>query len=165
MRAVVQRVERAAVRVGDRTAGEISRGILILLGIASGDTDEELRWTAEKCVNLRIFPDERGRFHYSLLETGGAALVVSQFTLLGDCSRGRRPSFSDAADPEHAEAMVERFIALLREMGVSTESGVFGAMMDVELVNGGPVTLVVDRPPSGRSPAVTVRDPQAGERE
>lgn len=149
MRAVVQRVRRASVTVNGRLTGAIDGGILVLLGIASGDTDADLRWIADKCVNLRIFPNEQGRFHYSLLETGGAALVVSQFTLLGDCSRGRRPGFSDAADPDIARAMVDQFIALLREKGVHTESGMFGAMMDVELLNDGPVTLVVDRPPSG----------------
>lgn len=145
MRVVLQRVERAAVRINGRTAGEIERGLLVLAGFAPGDTEAELRWMADKLRGLRIFPDDEGRMNRDLAAAGGALLVVSQFTLYGDASKGRRPSFIGAAPPAEAEALYDRFLALCVEDGTRVESGEFGAMMDVELVNSGPVTLVIDR--------------------
>jgi D-aminoacyl-tRNA deacylase len=144
MRAVVQRVARASVRVEGRTSGEIGRGLLVLLGVARGDTEADAAQLAERVANLRVFPDEGGQMNLSALETGGALLVVSQFTLLGDCRRGRRPSYVEAAPPEEAVRLYERFVALARQSGLQVEEGVFRAMMDVELVNQGPVTLLLD---------------------
>ena len=141
MRAVVQRVTRARVTPG----GAIERGVCVLLGVARGDGGEDAERLAAKIARLRIFPDEAGRFDRSLLDVGGAALVVAQFTLLADAAKGNRPSFSDAAPPEEAEPLVEAFCAALRELGVPVETGVFGARMEVELVNDGPVTIVLDR--------------------
>ena len=126
-------------------AGEIGPGLLVLAGFAPDDTDEELRWMAEKLRGLRIFPDDDGRMNRDLAERGGALLVVSQFTLYGDVSRGRRPSFVGAAAPDRARELYERFLELCGEDGTPVQSGEFGAMMDVELVNAGPVTLVIDR--------------------
>ena len=145
MRAVIQRVKNASVTVAGEVVGKIGPGILILLGVKEGDTDESITWLAEKCVNLRIFENEEGKFHYSLLDTGGSVLVVSQFTLYGDCSKGRRPSFTEAARPEAAKQIVEKFVSELRNKSVLTETGQFGAMMDVELLNDGPVTMIIDR--------------------
>ncbi len=146
MRAVVQRVVKALVSVDGQVVGQIEKGLMILLGIADGDGEEQARWLAHKIAGLRIFNDKEGRMNRSLLDTGGDALVVSQFTLYGDCRRGRRPSFTAAARPEVAEPLCERFIALLREEGVRrVESGVFGAHMLVEIHNDGPVTLIVER--------------------
>lgn len=145
MRVVLQRVDRAAVRIDGRTAGEIERGLLVLVGFAPEDDEDRLRWMAEKIRGLRIFPDEDGRMNLDLAEAGGALLVVSQFTLYGDASKGRRPSFIAAAPPEQARRLYERFLVLCAEGGTTVESGEFGAMMDVELVNSGPVTLVLDR--------------------
>lgn len=145
MRVVLQRVERAAVRIDGRTVGEIERGLLVLAGFAPGDTEAELRWMADKLRGLRIFPDDEGRMNLDLAAAGGALLVVSQFTLYGDASKGRRPSFIGAAAPAEAEALYDRFLALCAEDGTRVESGEFGAMMDVELVNAGPVTLVMER--------------------
>ncbi len=125
--------------------GEIGRGLLLLVGFTDGDSDDALRWIAEKVVGLRIFPDEAGKMNRSVEEIDGALLVVSQFTLYGDTSRGRRPSFVDAARPEVAIPLYERFIELLRASGRRVETGEFGAMMEVELVNEGPVTLVLER--------------------
>jgi D-tyrosyl-tRNA(Tyr) deacylase len=142
---VLQRVDRAAVRIDGRTAGEIERGLLILVGFAPEDDEDRLRWMAEKLRGLRIFPDEDGRMNLDLAEAGGALLVVSQFTLYGDASKGRRPSFIAAAPPEQARRLYERFLVLCAEAGTTVESGEFGAMMDVELVNSGPVTLVLER--------------------
>jgi len=144
MRAVVQRVSRAEVRVDGEVVGRVERGLLILLGIASGDTAETGKVLAEKIANLRLFDDEQGRMNRSLLEAGGGALCVSQFTLYGDCRKGRRPSFDRAAPPETARALYENFVASLRALGVTVETGRFQAMMDVELVNDGPVTLLLD---------------------
>ncbi len=145
MRAVVQRVASARVTVDGATVGSIGRGVLIFLGIAHDDTQEQADTLAAKIAELRIFPDERGKFDRSVLDIGGAALVVSQFTLFGDVRRGRRPSFTEAAPPDVAAPLVERFAEALRDAGVaSVETGRFGAYMQVELVNDGPVTLILD---------------------
>ena len=140
MRAVVQRVSRAQVTPG----GGIETGLCVLLGVARGDGEEQAARLAAKVARLRIFPDDEGRFDRSVLDVGGAALVVSQFTLFADTAKGNRPSFSDAAPPEEAESLYERFCAELRALGVPVETGVFGAKMEVELVNDGPVTIVLD---------------------
>jgi D-aminoacyl-tRNA deacylase len=140
VKAVVQRVSRAKVTPG----GEIGPGLCVLLGVARGDTAEDAVALAGKIARLRIF-ERDGKFDVSLLDTGGAALVVSQFTLLADTAKGNRPSFTDAAPPEEAESLYEAFCAALRELGVEVATGVFGAKMAVELVNDGPVTIVVDR--------------------
>lgn len=145
MRVVVQRVRCAAVRVNGRTAGEIGRGLVVLAAFGPGDGDEELAWMADKLSGLRIFPDEDGRMDRSVADVEGALLVVSQFTLYGDVSRGRRPSFTGAAEPGAAEDLYGRFLERCRETGVPVESGEFGAMMEVDLVNDGPVTLMIER--------------------
>ena len=147
MKAVVQRVTRSAVSVDDRTIGAIDRGLLVLLGVAREDTENESRYLADKIVNLRIFEDEQGKMNRSLSDVGGAMLVVSQFTLLGDCRKGRRPSFIDAAPPEHADALYRHFVRCVREAGIETATGQFQAMMQVSLVNDGPVTLIVESRP------------------
>lgn len=144
MRAVVQRVSSARVEVGDETVGEIGSGLVVLLGVADDDSEDDAVWLADKVTGLRIFEDGEGRMSLSVKDTGGAALVVSQFTLLGDCRKGRRPSFSRAAAPQKASALYERFAELLRERGIEVATGIFRAMMDVHLVNEGPVTLIVD---------------------
>jgi D-tyrosyl-tRNA(Tyr) deacylase len=143
VRAVVQRVCEARVRVAGEVAGEIGAGLCVLLGIARGDGEEEAARLAGKIARLRVFADDAGRFDRSLLDTGGAALVVSQFTLLADTAKGNRPSFAQAAPPEDAEPLYERFCAELRALGVPVEQGVFGARMQVELVNDGPVTIIL----------------------
>jgi D-aminoacyl-tRNA deacylase len=145
MRIVLQRVARARVVVGERVTGEIERGLLLLVGFTEADGDETLRWMADKVVGLRVFADDEGRMNRSVDEVGGGLLVVSQFTLYGDARKGRRPSFIDAARPEVAIPLYERFVALLRRAGLRVETGEFGAMMDVELVNDGPVTLILER--------------------
>lgn len=145
MRALLQRVSRAEVRVGDRVTGRIGAGLLVLVGFTHGDGEEQVAWMVDKIIGLRIFGDADQKMNLGLADTGGAALVVSQFTLYGDTQKGRRPSFIDAARPEHAIPLYERFVAVLRERGVPTETGEFGAMMDVELVNDGPVTLWLER--------------------
>ena len=144
MRIVLQRVSRASVSVGGETVAEIGPGLLLLAGVADGDSAAEADRLAKKCAEMRVFPDGEGRFSRSLLDTGGEALVVSQFTLLADVRRGRRPSFDGAARPEVAEPLVEAFAQALREAGVPTQTGRFGAKMDVALVNDGPVTIVID---------------------
>lgn len=144
MRAVIQRVSQAKVTVADKVTGEIGRGLVILLGVKTGDGEEEIRWLAEKCINLRIFENDEGKFHYSLLDIQGEVLVVSQFTLYGDCRKGRRPSFTDAADPSLAEPLYEKFVETLRQMKITVATGVFAARMDVEIHNEGPVTLIID---------------------
>jgi D-tyrosyl-tRNA(Tyr) deacylase len=145
MRVLLQRVSRADVRVGTRITGRIARGYLLLVGLTHGDSEVELAWMADKVVGLRLFGDAEGKMNRSLADVGGALLVVSQFTLYGDAAKGRRPSFVDAARPEVAIPLYERFVALLRERGPQVETGEFGAMMDVELVNDGPVTLWLER--------------------
>jgi D-aminoacyl-tRNA deacylase len=143
VRAVCQRVGEARVRVDGRTAAEIGPGLCVLLGVARGDGEEAAARLGGKVARLRVFEDEAGRFDRSLLEVGGAALVVSQFTLIADTAKGNRPSFTDAAPPEQAEPLYERFCTELRALGVPVETGVFGARMQVELVNDGPVTIVL----------------------
>lgn len=144
MRAVLQRVTSARVRIDQQVVGEIDRGVLVLLGVARSDTKDDARWLADKIVGLRIFNDADGKMNLDLAAVGGAALVVSQFTLYGDCRKGRRPSFVEAAAPEVAIPLYEGFINDLRAQGIRTSSGHFGAMMEVELVNDGPVTLILD---------------------
>jgi D-tyrosyl-tRNA(Tyr) deacylase len=144
LRAVLQRVSSASVSVDGTVVASIGSGLLILLGVAVGDDEALARRLAAKCAELRIFPDDEGRFDRSLLDAGGAALVVSQFTLLADTRRGRRPSFTGAAPPEAAAPLVDRFAAALRLLGIDVQTGRFGAMMQVALVNEGPVTLVLD---------------------
>ena len=144
MRAVVQRVNRASVSVEGETVASIARGLLLLVGVEQEDGEEEALRLARKCAELRVFSDAAGKFNLSLLDVGGEALVVSQFTLLADTRRGRRPSFVGAAPPEIAEALVEAFARAMREAGVPAQTGRFGAKMTVELVNAGPVTIVLD---------------------
>ena len=145
MRLLLQRVSRAEVRVGDRVTGRIARGYLLLVGLTHGDAEENLVWMADKIAGLRLFADADDKMNLALADVGGALLVVSQFTLYGDAAKGRRPSFIDAARPDTAIPLYERFIALLRERCPTVETGEFGAMMDVELVNDGPVTLWLER--------------------
>ena len=147
MRAVVQRVSRARVTVEGRVTGEIGAGLMILLGVGREDSAAVAASLAEKAANLRIFEDDQGKMNRSLLEVKGAALVVSQFTLYGDCRKGRRPSFVDAAPPDVAIPLYERFVGMLREKasGIKIATGEFGAMMEVELVNDGPVTLILEK--------------------
>jgi D-tyrosyl-tRNA(Tyr) deacylase len=144
MKAVLQRVTRASVRVEGEIVGEIGRGLCVLLGVARTDRPAEAARLAAKTARLRVFEDEGGRFDRSLLDVGGQALVVSQFTLLGDTARGNRPSFTEAARPEGAEPLYEAFCEALRELGLPVATGVFGARMSVELVNDGPVTIVLE---------------------
>jgi D-aminoacyl-tRNA deacylase len=144
MRAVVQRVSRAKVTIAGETAGEIGRGLLVLLGIAATDSAEQARWLAEKIAGLRIFNDDDGKMNRDLAEVRGGMLIVSQFTLYGDCRKGRRPSFVDAAPPEIAIPLYESFINAVKALGIPAATGRFGADMQVELVNDGPVTMIVD---------------------
>jgi D-tyrosyl-tRNA(Tyr) deacylase len=144
MRAVVQRVSRAEVRVENAVVGKIGRGFLVLVAAGDDDTDEDVTYLADKVAGLRVFPDENGQMNKALADVGGAMLVVSQFTLFGDCRKGRRPSFAKAMAPGPAEAAYEKFVAAVRAQGLPVETGRFRAMMEVELVNDGPVTLLVD---------------------
>jgi D-tyrosyl-tRNA(Tyr) deacylase len=144
MRACVQRVSSARVVVEGETVGEIGRGLLVLLGVAAKDGDKDLHWLVDKVVGLRIFEDADGKMNLGLADVGGELLVVSQFTLLGDCRKGRRPSFIAAAPPEQAERVYEQFVAAARSQGVRVATGRFRTHMHVELVNDGPVTLVID---------------------
>lgn len=144
MRAVIQRVSRAAVSIDESTVGEIAEGLLVLLGIQSADGDAEAQWMAEKIVNLRIFADKEGKMNLSLLDIAGDMLIVSQFTLYGDCRKGRRPGYSAAAPPETAEPLYNEFVKQVQALGIRTATGRFGAMMQVELTNDGPVTLLLD---------------------
>ena len=144
MRAVVQRVSRGEVRVDGATVGAVGRGFVVLLGVARGDEEADARALADKVAALRVFEDDAGKMNLALAEVGGGVLVVSQFTLLGDARKGNRPGFTDAAPPEEANALYERFCALLRERGLEVGTGVFRASMEVELVNEGPVTILLD---------------------
>jgi len=162
--AVVQRVARASVHVGESYRASIGQGVLILLGVAEGDEETDARWLASKCATLRIFNDPDGRMNLDLAAVGGAALVISQFTLLGDCEKGRRPSFTNAAQPAAAERLYERFVAFLRGCGVPVSTGIFGAMMDVSLINEGPVTLLLDSTPWKRRRAIDAQRAAGGSR-
>jgi len=142
---VLQRVSQAKVEVDGKVVGEIAHGLLVLLGIAQADTPKEIEWGVAKISELRIFSDQEGKFNLSLEDVNGAALVVSQFTLLGDAQKGRRPSFIEAAPPEIAIPLYESFVTSLRSRGLTVATGVFGAKMAVHLTNDGPVTLVLDR--------------------
>ncbi|OFV94437.1 MAG: D-tyrosyl-tRNA(Tyr) deacylase [Acidobacteria bacterium RIFCSPLOWO2_12_FULL_54_10] len=144
MRAVIQRVSRAAVRVDSKCVGEIGAGLLVLLGVAATDTQPSADYLAEKIAHLRIFPDADNKMNLSVRDTNGAVLVVSQFTLLGDVRSGRRPSYAQAAPPQQANELYEYFLAALRRLNLCVETGVFQAMMQVELVNDGPVTILLD---------------------
>lgn len=144
MRAVVQRVSRASVKVGDELTGEIERGLLVLLGVAREDTEADADYLAEKIAGLRIFEDDAGKMNLGVTDVGGAVLAVSQFTLFGDVRRGKRPSFDAAARPERARELYEYFVGRVREAGLRCETGRFQEMMEVELINSGPVTILVD---------------------
>ena len=144
MKALLQRVSKASVTVDGEVVGHIGRGLVVFLGISKGDTESDAQYLAEKTVNLRIFSDREEKFNLSALDTGGDLLVVSQFTLLADTVKGRRPSFTEAAPPHQAEALFERFLALLRSSGLRVESGRFGQHMMVEIHNDGPVTIMLD---------------------
>lgn len=155
MRVLLQRVSRAEVRIrptdlatGSRTTGRIKAGYLLLVGFTHGDTDAELRWMAKKIVSLRLFADTDGKLNHDLAESAGALLVVSQFTLYADVSKGKRPSFVDAARPEPADSLYNQFVMLLREYRMDVQTGEFGASMDVELINDGPVTIWLERVPA-----------------
>jgi D-aminoacyl-tRNA deacylase len=147
MRAVLQRVSFASVKVADEVVGAIDRGWLVLLGIAPTDTESATTWLADKIVGLRAFPDLEGKMNLSVQDVSGSVLVVSQFTLYGDCQKGRRPSFVGAAKPEMAEPLYEAFVRAVRRHGVTVATGRFGADMHVALLNDGPVTLILDTPP------------------
>ena len=144
MKIVVQRVKRASVRIQDSLVSQIGPGLLLLIGVDKDDIRKDAEWCAEKCVNLRIFNDDEGKMNRSLLEMGGSVLAVSQFTLLGNTKKGRRPSFINAAEPGKGKALYGYFVERLKLFKVNVECGVFGTMMDVELINDGPVTLLID---------------------
>jgi len=144
MRAVIQRVTKASVSVDQALVGQIQRGLVVLLGVGHDDTPAKADWLAEKLATLRIFPDEGGKMNLSLLDIRGALLVISQFTLFGDCQKGRRPSFTAAATPEIAEPLYQYFLKACRSLGLPTEAGMFAAQMQVSLVNDGPVTLILE---------------------
>ena len=144
MRAVVQRVKHSSVKIENEMVAQIQNGLLVLLGVARGDTAQDADYLANKIINLRIFEDPGGKMNRSLLETGGELLAVSQFTLIADCRKGRRPSFIEAADPEKATELYERFVNTVREKGVGIQTGRFRALMEVALVNDGPVTIIIE---------------------
>ncbi len=144
MRAVVQRVKQSSVKAGNEVVGQIGRGLLVLLGVARDDTVKDADYLVNKIINLRIFEDPDGKMNRSLLETGGELLAVSQFTLLADCRKGRRPSFVEAADPHKATDLYEKFVDRVRENGVKVQTGRFRAMMEVALINDGPVTVIIE---------------------
>jgi D-tyrosyl-tRNA(Tyr) deacylase len=144
MRVVVQRVSRASVRVDRQDVGRIGSGLLVLVGVANGDTDADAEYLAQKIVELRVFEDSSGKMNLALGEVSGSVLAISQFTLLADCRKGRRPSFSQAAAPDVAQPLFDRFVETVRQRGIPIQTGQFGAHMDVELVNDGPVTLLLD---------------------
>lgn len=146
MRALIQRVSQASVTVAGEVTGQIEGGLLVLLGVGHGDTDREVAWTAEKLVGLRIFDDEAGKMNLSLVDVGGSMLVVSQFTLFGDCRKGKRPSFVDAAPPELAVELYQQFVEAVKQRGIAVATGRFREHMDVALVNDGPVTLWIESP-------------------
>jgi D-aminoacyl-tRNA deacylase len=146
MRAVIQRVLRAHVSVDGSVVGEIGQGMLALLAAAHGDGPEQVRWMTEKLVGLRIFGDENGKMNLSLKQVGGSMLIVSQFTLYGDCRKGKRPSYSASAPPEEAQAVYASFVDAVKKEEIPVQEGIFGAMMQLELINDGPVTLIVDTP-------------------
>ena len=145
MRVILQRVTQSSVRVDGQIIGSINRGLNLLVGISKTDTLTELKWMAKKCLTLRVFPDEAGRMSKTIEEIHGELLVISQFTLYGDCRKGRRPSYDQAARPENAEKLYDQFVALLRESNLKVETGQFGAMMQVSIANDGPVTLILER--------------------
>jgi len=144
MKAVLQRVTHAQVQVADKTVGSVGKGLLVLLGVAQGDTESDINWMVDKVALLRIFEDPNGKMNLSVKDIDGSVLVVSQFTLLADCSTGRQPSFSGAMNPTEASGMVDQFIARMGQHGLNVAKGVFGAMMEVSLNNSGPVTIVLD---------------------
>ncbi|HPX03807.1 MAG TPA: D-aminoacyl-tRNA deacylase [Synergistaceae bacterium] len=144
MKALLQRVDRASVTVDGNVTGSIGRGLCVFLGVAVGDTEKDIAWLADKIVNLRIFDDESGKMNRSVIDEKGDILIVSQFTLCGDCRRGRRPSWSEAAEPAEANRMYERFVKEIESRGVVVATGVFQALMKVEICNDGPVTLMID---------------------
>jgi len=144
MRAVIQRVTKASVEVEEKIVGEIASGVLVLLGVSEGDQTTDAAYLADKIINLRIFNDEQGKMNLSLMDKGGAMLVVSQFTLLGDARKGRRPSYIEAATPEQANLLYEYFVAQVRSKGIQVETGIFQATMQVSLINDGPVTILLD---------------------
>ncbi len=148
MRAVIQRVDKCRVDVNKHTVGEIGNGMLVLLGVEKMDMNRDAEYIAHKLVHLRIFEDQDGKLNRSLLDVAGSMLVVSQFTLLGDCRKGRRPSFSEAAGPDLANRLYDAFCDHVRDLGVTVQTGKFGAHMSIELVNNGPVTLIVESPPN-----------------
>lgn len=150
MKVVIQRVSSASVSVDKKNVGEISAGLMLLIGVAEKDTLEDVKYAANKCANLRIFEDADGKLNKSVLETGGAILAVSQFTLLGDTRKGRRPSFINAARPEKGQKLYKYFVKVLKELGIHVETGIFGAMMDVQLINTGPVTIIIDTEKRGQ---------------
>ena len=150
MRAILQRVSQAQVIVGGRTIGSIGRGFVVLLGVAKDDTEADAAYVADKTLGMRVFADPEGKMNLALRQVGGELLVISQFTLLADTESGRRPSFIRAAPPEEAERLYEHFLSLVRNGGVKVETGEFGAMMAVSLINEGPVTIVLDSRSSGR---------------
>lgn len=144
MRAVVQRVKKASVSIDNKVVGEINQGLVVLLGVRNGDREEDARFLADKCVNLRIFADEAGKFNLSALDLGGEVLAISQFTLYADTRKGRRPSFIEAAPPELSEPLYEKFVAYLKLKGLKVATGEFGALMLVEIYNDGPVTIILE---------------------
>ena len=144
MRAVVQRVTNADVKIDGRVNGKIDDGLLVLLGVGTGDTEEDMKYIADKIIKLRIFSDENDKMNLSLEDVGGSMLVISQFTLYGDCSHGRRPYFGNAMEPVSANEMYEKFVAYIKEQGIHTETGEFGADMKVSLTNDGPVTIILE---------------------
>ena len=146
MRAVIQRVKQSSVKTEDQIVGQIGQGLLVLLGVTKTDSAKDADYLVNKIVNLRIFEDEEGKMNRSLLDIGGELLAVSQFTLLADCSKGRRPSFVAAAEPDKAAELYEKFVTSVRQRGVSVQTGRFRAMMEVSLINDGPVTVIIDSP-------------------
>ncbi|MBD3182483.1 D-tyrosyl-tRNA(Tyr) deacylase [Candidatus Poribacteria bacterium] len=144
MRAVIQRVNKASVKVNNQLISSISRGLLVLLGVGKGDSEQDAQYLADKTANLRIFEDEEGKMNLSLIDIKGDIMVISQFTLYGDCRKGRRPSFANAAKPDEAEKLYEFYVSAIKDIGLEVKTGIFQAFMEVELVNNGPVTILLD---------------------